>query len=198
MAGARGGAHLRSQAQADPAYEATMALNAQKVRDALVGLGPMQPVFVDPPANFHVWMAEKRLPADVVEFLLRTAVSENVPFPSGSGGMWPPNDIMDLNEQEAAMLRSDLLAVGNSTNGDFIVIDLRQAERQAGFVSHDELWEGLFADTREIFAPVADSLDEMLASMSEDHWNALRSDSYEWGRYPRDYCDALSWPKPDR
>ena len=44
-------------------------------------------------------------------------------------------------------------------------------------------------------APVADSLDEMLAAMSADHWEALRNDAYEWGRYPRDYCDAVSWKR---
>ncbi len=90
------------------------------------------------------------------------------------------------------MLASELLAVGNSTKGDFIVIDLRHEERQAGFVSHDELWEGSCGDVREIFAPVADTLDEMLALMAADHWNALRSKTYKWGHYPRDYCDALS------
>src|SRR4051794_12005813 len=119
-----------------------MALDVQRCREALAGLGPEQPVFIDPPADFHAWLTQKRLPGDVVEFLLRTAVAANVPFPSGSGGMWPPCDLMVLNDQEADILAGGLLAVGNSTNGDFIVIDLRDEQRQAGFVSHDELWEG--------------------------------------------------------
>lgn len=160
-----------------------MALDAQKCRDALVGLGPEQPVFIDPPAHFRAWLAEKGLPGDVVEFLLHTSVAENVPFPSGCGGVWPPRDIMALNDQEADILAAGLFAVGNSTDGDFIVIDLRDERRQAGFVSHDELWEGkAWTDVQEIFARVADSLDEMLAGMSSDHC-------------PQDYYDALSWRK---
>lgn len=103
---------------------------------------------------------------------------------------------MELNDQEADMLRGGLLALGNSTNGDFIVIDLQDKQRQAGFVGHDELWDGKsWSDIREIFAPVADSLDEMLAKMAADHRESLRDDSLEWGRYPRDYGDALSWNK---
>jgi hypothetical protein len=103
---------------------------------------------------------------------------------------------MLLNDQEAALLAGGLLAVGNSTNGDFIVIDLRDERRQAGFVGHDELWDAAsWTDVREIFAPVAESLDEMLAAMSADHWDYLRGKTSKWGRYPRDYCDALSWKK---
>ena len=116
-----------------------MGLNAQKCRDALAGLGPEQPVFIEPPADFRAWLAQKRLPSDVVQFLLRTAVAANVPFPTDTGGMWTPRDIMVLNDQESDLLARGLLAVGNSTNGDFIVIDLRDERRQAGFVGHDEL-----------------------------------------------------------
>jgi hypothetical protein len=177
-----------------------MPLNSQKCRDALAGLGPEQPVFIDPPADFRAWLAQKRLPGDVVEFLLRTAVAANVPFPSGCGGMWTPHDIMVLNDQESDILAGGLLAVGNSTNGDFIVINLRDDQRQAGFVGHDELARNYaearsWGDVREIFAPVADSLDEMLAGISADNWEYLRGETSDWGRYPRDYCDALSWRK---
>lgn len=173
-----------------------MALDAQKCRNALLGLGPVQPVFIDPSAEFRTWLNQRRLPPDVSEFLLRTAVATNVPFPSGCGGIWTPRDIMVLNDQEENILAGGLLAVGSSTNGDFIVIDLRDGHRQAGFVSHESLWEGnSWTGIREIFAPVADSLDEMLAAMSADDWQALRDDAYKWGGYPRDYCDAISWKK---
>ena len=177
-----------------------MGLNAQKCRDALAGLGPEQPVFIEPPADFRAWLAQKRLPSDVVQFLLRTAVAANVPFPTDTGGMWTPRDIMVLNDQESDLLARGLLAVGNSTNGDFIVIDVRDDRRQAGFVGHDELARSYeearsWTDVREIFAPVADSLDEMLAAMSADHWGYLRGETSEWGRYPRDYCDAVSWKR---
>jgi hypothetical protein len=179
--------------------EVSMALNAQKCRLALADLGPGQPVFIDPPAEFCTWLAEKQLPGDVVEFLLGTAVVADVPFPSGCGGWWTPQNTMVLNDQEPNILAGGLFAVGNSGNGDFIVIDLRDECRQAGFVSHDELWEDCgearsWTDVREIFAPVADSLDEMLAGMSGDQWKFLRGDpgnGYPCDFYPRDYCDAI-------
>jgi hypothetical protein len=177
-----------------------VALSALKFREALAGLGPQQPVFIDPPPEFLAWLAQNRLPDDLVEFLLRTAVAANVPFPSGCGGLWTPREIMALNNEQSDILAGGLLAVGNSTNGDFIVIDVRDDRRQAGFVGHDELARSYeearsWTDVREIFAPVADSLDEMLAAMSADHWGYLRGETSEWGRYPRDYCDAVSWKR---
>jgi hypothetical protein len=177
-----------------------MALNAQKYRDVLADLGPEKPVFIEPPADFRAWLTQKRLPDDVAEFLLRTAIADGVSFPNGAGGMWSPRDIMVLNDQEADILAGGLLAVGNAINGDFIVIDLRDEQRQAGFVGHDELARNYEAarswgDVREIFAPVADSLDEMLAGMSAYHWKRLRGDKSESGRYQLDYCHAFSWRK---
>jgi hypothetical protein len=179
-----------------------MPLDTEKYREALVGLGPVQPVFVDPPSGFRVWLAQKRVPSDVIEFLVRSAVAADVPFPSGSGGIWPPNDIILLNEDYPNMLAAGLLAIGNAANGDFLVIDLRDDQRQAGYVGHDELFEKVvrtsgerkeWHDVREIFAPVTGSLDEMLAGLSADLWKFLSSDSSQWsGRYPRDYSDAVS------
>jgi len=31
--------------------------------------------------------------------------------------------------------------------------------------------------------------------MSAGHWDYLRGETSEWGEYPRDYYDALSWRK---
>jgi hypothetical protein len=178
-----------------------MALNAQKSRDVLTGLGREQALFIEPPAKFRAWLSQKQLSGDVVDFLVATAVAANVPFPNGCGGMRTPRDIMVLNDQEPDMLAGGLLAVGNSTSGDFIVIDLRDDQRQAGFVGHDELARNYeeaqsWRNVREIFAPVADSLDEMLAGMSADHWRYWRGETTsERPGYPWDYCDALSWKK---
>jgi hypothetical protein len=169
------------------AWETPMTLDAAKFRDALAKLGPEQPLFIDPPADFRAWLGEKRLPDDVVAFLLDTAIGNTVPFPDGSGGMCPTCDIKCLNEQESDILAAGLLGVGFSINGDFIVIDLRDDARQAGFVSHDDLWEESAKDAREFFAPVFDSLDGMVARMSV----CLRGGA----DYPCDYYSALSWRK---
>ena len=172
-----------------------MALNSQKYRDALAHLGQKRAVFTDPPEAFHAWLTEKQLPGDLVEFLLGTALAAAVPFPNGSGGMWTPRDVMDLNDQESAILSAGLFAVGSAVNGDFIVIDLRDERRQAGFVGHDELAESSSGDVRAIFVPVADSIDEMLVGMSGALWECFRSDAGEQNSYPCDYCDALTWRK---
>jgi hypothetical protein len=169
-----------------------MALNSQKYRDALANLGPKPASFTAPPAAFHDWLVERQLPNDLADFLQANALGAHVPFPSGCGGMWTPQDIMVLNDQEAAIFAAGLFAVGNATNGDFIVIDLRDERRPAGFVSHDELWGRPSDDVRAFFILVAESLDEMLTGMSGALWECLRGEKREL-RYPTDYCDALSW-----
>jgi hypothetical protein len=90
--------------------------------------------------------------------------------------------------------------VGNAINGDFIVIDLRSEQRQAGFVGHDELARNyeearLWRDVREIFVPVAASLDELLVGMSGALWECFRGEAPERNRYPCDYCDAVLWKR---
>ena len=180
--------------------EVTMALSAQGYRDALTHLGHEQPVFIDPPAPFRKWLAEKQLPCDVAEFLVGTALAAHVPFPNGCGGMWTPRDIMVLNDQESDILGGGLLALGTAVNGDFIVMDLHSELRQAGFVGHDELARNYeearaWRDVREIFVPVAASLDEMLVCMSVALWGYFRGEAPEQSLYPCDYCDALLWQK---
>lgn len=176
-----------------------MALNSQKYREALATLGPERPAFVEPGADFRAWLADKRLPHDVVDFLLKNAIAENLPFPSGCGGVWPPRDLMILNDQESSFLAGELLAVGNTITGDFIAIDLRDEGRRAGFVGHDELAGGyaearhLKDDPRAIFVQIADSLDELLAGVSRGLREGFKSEPRGVHTYPIDYCDAVSW-----
>jgi hypothetical protein len=57
------------------------------------------------------------VPATLATFLIENAVCEGVPFEGGFGGIWTPEDIIALNDQESTMLACRLLAMGNSTNG---------------------------------------------------------------------------------
>lgn len=66
-----------------------MALIAQNRRDALVGLGLVRPIFVDPSGDFRTWPAQRLRAADVAEFLLRPAVDSNLSFPSACPGIFP-------------------------------------------------------------------------------------------------------------
>jgi len=154
-------------------------LDPRKYREILSGLGPVAPVFTKPDDKFREWLSEKRVPTALATFLIENAVCKDVPFEGGCGGMWTPEDIMALNDQESAILACRLLALGNSTNGDFIAIDLTEGIDEVGFVSHDELWENPPGGVREIFIPVDKSIHEMLAGMSGPD------------DYPADYSSAI-------
>jgi len=169
-----------------------MPLNSQKYRHALAQLGPGPATFTTPPAVFRSWLAEMQIPNDLVEFLLSNALDANLPFPNGHGGMWTPEDIMVLNDQECALHLAGLFAIGNANNGDFIVIDLGDKGRRAGFVPHDELMtECPPGDAREIFVAVADSIDEMLVGVSGEIRRWLDGEE-RLPHYPADYCDAIT------
>ncbi len=86
---------------------------------------------------------------------------------------------MVLNDQEEVMPLSGLFAVGNTINGDFIVIDFGTGSGTAGYVSHDLLPEiEPSGDARKCFNPVARSIGEMLHGMTTiesfpyDYWRA--------------------------
>lgn len=168
-----------------------MQLDATQYRLALANLGSKAAVFTDPPAHFRNWLVEKGLPGPLVDFLVANSIQSELPFPGGSGGMWTPEDIMELNDQESAILACGLLGLGNAINGDFIVLDLAPGTDSVGFVSHDELWgRNPPADVREIYSHVDNSIHEMLAGISLElrEWQAgLRTTP----DYPIDYGGAL-------
>ncbi len=133
-------------------------------------LGTTDPTYRD-------WLTSRRLPQELTGFLIDNALSSPATF-EGSGGMWTPEDVMTLNDQEEAMPSAGLLAVGNAINGDFIVIDFARGDGTSGFVSHDLLWEQSTGQLRDAFVPVARSIGEMLHGMTSvedfpfDYWAA--------------------------
>ena len=171
----------------------SMLLDPAAYRSSLLAMGPPPARFVPPPAEYVRWLTAKPLPAAIAEFLAGNALAVNVPFPTGTGGVWGWSDVIALNDQEGSMLAAGLLAIGNTTNGDFIVIDLRPEVDRAGIVSHDELWETRPVNVRSIYAPVDRSIHAMLAAMAAE-WNRWRADDamrFEGLRYPVDYSSAL-------
>ena len=167
-----------------------MMLDSQKYREALSNLGPESAVFVEPPIHFREWLNEKRLPTELANFLVSNAIRDELPFPTGCGGMWTAQEIMELNDQEPAILGGGLFAVGNAINGDFIVLDLAEGAHGAGFVSHDELWEGPPRPVREFYVAVSESIHEMLAGISSE-LRAWIAGSRTGSNFPIDYCSAL-------
>jgi hypothetical protein len=128
--------------------------------------------------KYRDWLMQKNVPEELREFLLANALSGVTSF-AGLGGMWTPEDVMELNAQEEALSCSGLFGVGDTINGDFIVIDFGMGNGTAGYVSHDLLPEiEASGDARKGFHPVAKSIGEMLHGMTTvesfpyDYWQA--------------------------
>jgi hypothetical protein len=169
-----------------------MKLDSRQFREVLSNLGREAAVFTEPPIHYREWLMQRRLPTELVEFLVVNAVSDIVPFPNGCGGMYPPRIIMARNDEVPEVLACGLFVVGSAINGDFIVVDLLEGTDQAGFVCHAEFFGNPGINVREIFVPVDKSLPDMLAGMSGElhKWiggkNAEQPDDY-----PTDYYSAL-------
>ena len=127
--------------------------------------------------RFRDWLAKRLLPGELARFLTENALSPSASF-DGLGGIWTAEEIMELNDQEEALPSAGLLAVGSTTNGDFLVIDFMEGGGVSGFVSHDLLWEDPPGDVRRAYIPVARSIGEMLHGMTSvagfpfDYWAA--------------------------
>lgn len=129
--------------------------------------------------TFHDWLATTQLPQELAHFLGENALNAEASF-DGLGGMWTPDAMMDLNDQEG-LPACGLVGVGSAINGDFIVIDYATGDGASGFVSHDLLWErGRVKDARQAYVPAARSIGEMLHGMTTvegfpvDYWAAKR------------------------
>lgn len=170
-----------------------MKLDPAKYRRALEQLGPERAQFIVPPTSFAKWLVDHAIPKEIATTLLENSFGNNLPWPNGCGGMWPVQDIVGLNDQEASLLAAGLLAVGSAINGDFIVLDLLDPDHRAGFVSHDELWEHPPQDARTIYLPVADSLDEMLFGISRALRECMANEEIDEPSYPIDGNDAYDW-----
>jgi hypothetical protein len=129
---------------------------------------------------YRDWLIARRLPEELMHFLMENALNSEVSF-DGTGGMWTPELVMRLNDQEEALSSCGLFGVGNAINGDFIVIDFGPGNGTSGFVDHDELArKGPSDDVRDAFASVARSIGGMLHGMTavegfpHDYWGTRR------------------------
>lgn len=131
-------------------------------------------------AGFRDWLARRRLPAELVRFLIENALSFDV-CSDDVGAIYDPEGVMAINDQEETrcLAYSGLFGVGNAINGDWIVIDVIEGEGQAGFVDHDALADkGPEDDARDAFMPAARSIGEMIHGLTaiddfpHDYWAA--------------------------
>jgi hypothetical protein len=130
--------------------------------------------------SYRDWLGKRQLPEELTQFLIENSLSADTSF-DGVGGMWTPNEIMQLNDQEEEGLSGNgLFGVGNTGTGDFIVINFITGDGQSGFVSHDLLPEpDVNREGYDVFKPIAVSIGDLLHGMTAiegfpyDFWIAL-------------------------
>jgi len=115
---------------------------------------------------YRDWLAGRPLPEELTGFLLENALGGEASF-DGLGGMWTPESVMGLNDQESSLPACGLLGVGSAVNGDFLVVDFAKGDGESGFVSHDLLWErNRGGDARLGYVPAARSIGKLLHGLT--------------------------------
>ena len=132
-----------------------MTLSASAYRDAIIEMngGPVD--FVTASEQIREKGKELGVPDDVLDLVVENSVKDGVSFPDEAGGIGPTAEMVEPDRYGILLRLVDagLFPVASAMNGDPIVIDMRDTERRAGFVAHDELPDE-DADPRDHFVAV--------------------------------------------
>ena len=107
---------------------------------------------------------EMQLPTDVKRVLQRYWPARGAEV--GGYNLYSPKEILD-QEDQPRLLAVGMLQIGFARNGDLLVLCFTEDKCAVGLVSHDELWEELDGDPREMYVEVTGSIDEYLWKASE-------------------------------
>ena len=145
-----------------------MRIKPELYREAILQLpGKRRPKFQPAKSEYREWLTHSSLPGDLIDFLVENALKSHAPF-FDSGGMMTPANIMKSNKREKVLIPNGLIQIGSGISGDPIVIDFSVGVGQAGYVSHEALWEPGPKDPRASFAPVALSIGEFLYGLTTE------------------------------
>ena len=107
---------------------------------------------------------EMPLPTDVKRVLQRCWPNRGAEV--GGYNLYTPKEILDSDDQPR-LLAVGMLQIGFARNGDLLVLCFTEDECAVGLVSHDELWEELDGDPKEMYVEVTGSIDEYLWKAAE-------------------------------
>jgi hypothetical protein len=114
-----------------------------------------------------------------------TAILENLAIPidlkrllqwdwTTSGGQLGPYVLCSVNKIPAThdydqLLKFKMIPIGDTANGDILVIRIVDEDCAVGLISHDEFWEGE-SDPVQAYAEVTPSIDEYLWRVAESKY----------------------------
>lgn len=109
-------------------------------------------------------LEEMQLPTEVKQVLQRYWPARGAEV--GGYNLYTPREILD-QEDQPRLLAVGMLQIGFARNGDLLVLSFTEDKCAVGLVSHDELWEDLNGDPREMYVQVTKSIDEYLWKAAE-------------------------------
>ena len=145
-----------------------MRINVQRYRDELSRIPGNPPLeFSHKHAGLTQWLLDNCIPEDISAFLLQNTPASLVSF-DGLGGIFSPDDIIYHNNGTPQFKSDQLIQIGSAINGDPIVIDYGISIGITGYVDHETLWSGDMISARQIFIPVANTIDDYLHALLTD------------------------------
>lgn len=146
-----------------------MNVDGEILRSALTHPSVFYPVTWEPaPEGFIQWMHQMDIEENLVDFYTNHCPSESAQL--GCAMLHDSEEIREFHEEYPRLLAERLFAVGASSNGDTIAIDLSSG--MVGYISHEFLCNPtLYGDPnniREKFDPVAVSLGAFVLGLIKD------------------------------
>lgn len=110
---------------------------------------------------------EMTLPRDVKHVLQRDWPTRGAEV--GGYNLYTVKEIL-ASEDLPRLLAVSMIQIGFARNGDLLVLSFSDDRCAVGLVSHDELWEDLEGDPREMYVEVTGSIEEYLWRAAEGRY----------------------------
>lgn len=154
-----------------------MRLDSEILLADLTSPAVLHPVpWAPAPEKFLRWLEEAGVPAELVDFCRKQAPTKYAQL--GTGGLLPCSHIMREHKQQPELLPAGFLCIGSSSNGDMIVMDVRDVIGAVGYISHELLWSDQgrqSSDRRAMYRLVSPTLGMFVRGLLR---NAVPMDYY--------------------
>ena len=149
-------------------------LDFKRLLDVLCSAG--QGSYSNPDETFLQWMKKYELSAEVEKLFSWFMPTSEIM--AGTGDLYDARDLMAMNDCWHRMVESGFLMIGSCANGDFIVINLKTASLEVGYITHEEVDDSSscrFQDKYIAISPTLGSFfhdSNLLWTMPGDYYHA--------------------------
>ena len=142
--------------------------------------------FAPATAEFISWLQRHSVPSAIIRHFSAWSVPGAVSVEVGFASFWSEQLVRSFHDDTPEYFGAGWLIVGSMPNGDFVVVAFGHDDGAVGYVSHEEVWDGVNHvrdDLQTIYLRVCRSIGEFLVGLLSD-------------KFPYDYFAAREQQRP--